>query len=59
MLLGVGMVVTSASNAGFTKDSAIKAASNFLSSEATYKFDGMEGTMTMDAQKDATQKSTR
>lgn len=55
LLLGAGMVVTSASNAGFTKESAIKAASDFLNSEATYKFDGMHGTMTMDARKDATQ----
>ena len=51
LLLGAGMVVTSASNAGFTKESAIKTASDFLNNEATYKFDGMHGTMTMDAQK--------
>ena len=51
LLLGAGMVVTSASNAGFTKESAIKTASDFLNSEATYKFDGMHGTMTRDAQK--------
>lgn len=51
LLLGAGMVVTSASNAGFTKESAIKSASDFLNGEATYKFDGMQGTMTANAQK--------
>lgn len=51
LLLGAGMIVTSASNTGFTKDSAIKSASDFLNNEATYKFDGMKSTMTMDAQK--------
>jgi hypothetical protein len=51
LLLGAGMVVTSASNAGFTKESAVKSASDFLTREATYKFDGMQGTMTADAQK--------
>ena len=51
LLLGAGMLVTSASNTGFTKESAIKSASDFLNSEATYKFDGMSSTMTMDAQK--------
>ena len=51
LLLGAGMIVTSASNAGFTRESAIKSASDFLSKEATFKFDGMQGTMTLDAQK--------
>jgi hypothetical protein len=51
LILGAGMVVTSASNAGFTKESAIKTASTFLSSEATYKFDGMQSSLIMDAQK--------
>lgn len=51
LLLGAGMLVTSASNTGFTKESAMKSASDFLNTEATYKFDGMPGTVTMDAQK--------
>lgn len=51
LLLGAGMVVTSAGNAGFTKDGAIKTATDFVQSEATYKFDGMHDTLTMDAQK--------
>jgi hypothetical protein len=51
LLLGAGMVVTSASNAGFTKESAIRAATDFVNSEATYKFDGMHDTLTLDDQK--------
>ena len=51
LLLGAGMVVTSASNAGFTKESAIKTATDFVNGEATYKFDGMHDTLTLDAQK--------
>ena len=51
LLLGAGMVVTSASNAGMNTESAIKTASDFLGSEATYKFDGMQSTLTMDARK--------
>jgi hypothetical protein len=51
LLLGAGMVVTSASNAGLTRESALKTASNFLNNEATYKFDGMHDSLTMNAQK--------
>lgn len=51
LLLGAGMVVTSAGNAGFTKESAIKTATDFVNNEATYKYDGMHDTLTMDARK--------
>lgn len=52
LIAGAGMVVTSAGNtAGFTKDSAIRAASDFVSNEATYKYDGMQGTLQLDARK--------
>lgn len=52
LIAGVGMVATSAGNtAGFTKDSAIRAASDFVSNDATYTYDGMQGTLKMDARK--------
>jgi hypothetical protein len=52
LIAGAGMVAMSTGNtAGFTKDSAIRAASDLVSNDATYTYDGMHGTLQLDAQK--------
>ena len=51
LIVGAGMFVTSAGNTGFTKESAIDTATQFVNGEATYKYDGMHETLTTDAMK--------